>query len=399
MMKKLMVKGVILFLFAIWAPVSQFAGNCFTGDPAFSVSAASHCPQEPPSNFHVSSYTNTSITMKWTENTPGLYYWITCHDNTTNTAMGMVVVQGDEYTWATLPSAHSFSFTAAASSCMEGPPGAVANADGKTGIIIVDEIVNFNACEPPFTPGSPGSPSIKISIAASQNAQGIYEPAYTARFNYLGIPYKFALVFDENNQKVYLEECPDGDPNNRFYVNTSSNNDIGSIFFGSQEFQQYAVEVVRIDQLSVDNPAMAIVSMRISYIQPITNFGHCNNVGTGGGISLLNSTNTGQSNIAAQPFDSKSGVSSGVRNTTDRPSPNPFTEYATLRYTLDSDGPVNIRLFDPMGRLVQTVENTTQQSAGTYEATVNGEGLPGSVYYLHLQTNGDTKVFPIVKRQ
>ncbi len=393
MMKKHLVKGFLLLLFALWAPAFQAAPGHFVA-PANLVTVDLSCPEPPPSGFHAVSNTYNSITLKWVENTPGLYYWITGHDNTTNTGLGTVVVTGDEYTWGSLPYPHDFTFTIGASSCVEGPPGGTASANGKTGIIIVDDLVLFSPCNNSNISLPPGLMNFKITVGAAQFAnQGVLDNMYTANFSYQSDPCQFAVGYDEGESKVYLEKVPESDPRNRFFTQCSQNNQVGSIYYKLSA--ESNIEVLRIDQLEVDNMNPA-ANMRINLLQALSTYTYCN---CSGSPSFLNATTTSHSNNVKQALESNKRLSFGSVKPAGQVSPNPFSGSTTVRYTLDADGPIAIRLYDPMGRLVKLVENSAQQSAGSYEATVHAEDLPDGVYYLHVQTANRREVFPIVKRQ
>jgi endonuclease/exonuclease/phosphatase family metal-dependent hydrolase len=69
------------------------------------------------------------------------------------------------------------------------------------------------------------------------------------------------------------------------------------------------------------------------------------------------------------------------------PSPNPFTDAATLTYTLDRSGPVRVELFDALGRRVSMFEDPARP-AGTYLVRFNGNVLPPGLYVVRL-TAGD----------
>jgi hypothetical protein len=69
------------------------------------------------------------------------------------------------------------------------------------------------------------------------------------------------------------------------------------------------------------------------------------------------------------------------------PYPNPFTDEATLTYTLDRSGPVRVELFDALGRRVSAFEDAARP-AGTYLVRFNGSALTPGLYVVHL-TAGD----------
>jgi hypothetical protein len=68
-----------------------------------------------------------------------------------------------------------------------------------------------------------------------------------------------------------------------------------------------------------------------------------------------------------------------------RNHPEPFTGSTEIDYGLADDGIVHLRVYDVHGRLVsEPVQGF--MSAGSHRATFSGEGLPGGVYFYHLET-------------
>jgi len=72
------------------------------------------------------------------------------------------------------------------------------------------------------------------------------------------------------------------------------------------------------------------------------------------------------------------------------PYPNPFTETATLTYTLDQPGPVRLELFDALGRRVAVIEDEARP-AGEYRVRFYGDALTPGLYVVRL-TAGDRVV-------
>ncbi|WP_259066648.1 T9SS type A sorting domain-containing protein [Salinibacter ruber] len=62
---------------------------------------------------------------------------------------------------------------------------------------------------------------------------------------------------------------------------------------------------------------------------------------------------------------------------------------ATVRYTLTKQQEVTVRLYDALGRQVRTVLN--EEQAGRRERTLDVGSLPSGVYFLRLQSNGQTR--------
>lgn len=114
--------------------------------------------------------------------------------------------------------------------------------------------------------------------------------------------------------------------------------------------------------------------------------------------SLLSKSKAfGQNDNGLTP--SKVALRSSDITLVNHPNPNPFSRSVALTYSIEEAGPVAISLCDAMGRLVRTVENTATQPAGQYDISIDGTGLPDGVYFLHLLTGENRKVFALVKRE
>lgn len=60
--------------------------------------------------------------------------------------------------------------------------------------------------------------------------------------------------------------------------------------------------------------------------------------------------------------------------------PNPFNPITIIKYQLKDKSPVTLKVYDIMGREVQTLVNTIQES-GYYEVPFNGENLSSGIYF------------------
>lgn len=66
--------------------------------------------------------------------------------------------------------------------------------------------------------------------------------------------------------------------------------------------------------------------------------------------------------------------------------PNPFSQTTTISYTLPEDGFVSLKVFNVLGMEVAELVNTNQ-SAGTYTVSFNGDDLNGGIYFCTLRVN------------
>ena len=72
--------------------------------------------------------------------------------------------------------------------------------------------------------------------------------------------------------------------------------------------------------------------------------------------------------------------------------PNPFNTATTIRFNVVEAGHVTLRVYDTMGRLVNTLADQYFE-AGEYERTwdarlINGANAPSGVYFYTLESSG-----------
>jgi endo-1,4-beta-xylanase len=101
--------------------------------------------------------------------------------------------------------------------------------------------------------------------------------------------------------------------------------------------------------------------------------------------------------------DNPTGVemtASGLPSTyqLDQNFPNPFNPATSIRYSIPTTSQVTLKVFDILGRQVQTLVNTTQRP-GQYTVTFNAQNLASGVYFYQLNAGGtiDTKKLMLLK--
>ena len=82
--------------------------------------------------------------------------------------------------------------------------------------------------------------------------------------------------------------------------------------------------------------------------------------------------------------------------TLDAAYPNPFTDAATVSYTLSRPGPVELEVFDALGRRVAVV-SSAYQVPGTHRVLVDGSTLAPGVYVARLTAGGQTATLRMVR--
>ena len=70
--------------------------------------------------------------------------------------------------------------------------------------------------------------------------------------------------------------------------------------------------------------------------------------------------------------------------------PNPFNPSTTIRYSITHTTNVTLKVFDVLGREVQTLVNA-QQAPGQYSVTLNAQGLGSGVYFYRLNAGAFTQ--------
>ena len=68
----------------------------------------------------------------------------------------------------------------------------------------------------------------------------------------------------------------------------------------------------------------------------------------------------------------------------DQNYPNPWNPSTTIHYQVPSNTKVEIKLYNPIGREVETLVNGLQ-TAGEHEITLNGINLSSGVYYYQMK--------------
>jgi len=92
--------------------------------------------------------------------------------------------------------------------------------------------------------------------------------------------------------------------------------------------------------------------------------------------------------------DSNSDLNNSEKGLSIQNFPNPFNPETNIQYTLQSDGEVNIQIFDVQGKKVRSLLNQ-YQSAGTHTAlwdglSESGNHVPSGIYFLRLSAGSET---------
>jgi hypothetical protein len=102
-----------------------------------------------------------------------------------------------------------------------------------------------------------------------------------------------------------------------------------------------------------------------------------------GNVIAIGSSGTiirGQIRIPPEPPPPQNGVFAFLFQN----YPNPFYPSTTIRFALDHTAIVALKVFDLLGRQVETLVQE-ELGAGNYERSFDGSGLPSGVYFCRLQ--------------
>ena len=84
---------------------------------------------------------------------------------------------------------------------------------------------------------------------------------------------------------------------------------------------------------------------------------------------------------------STSGIDFVTGNNSMRVYPNPIQREALLSYSLNHDETVTIKVYDVLGRTVQTIMANNSQTAGNYTESLNVAALPPGIYFINLSNS------------
>lgn len=91
----------------------------------------------------------------------------------------------------------------------------------------------------------------------------------------------------------------------------------------------------------------------------------------------------------------KSELSSPKAFRLDQNYPNPFNPTTTIRYTLEKNGPVSLKLFSVTGQELMTLVNQ-HQKAGTHHVILNAKMLPSGVFFYRLSVGNQSQIKKLI---
>jgi len=75
--------------------------------------------------------------------------------------------------------------------------------------------------------------------------------------------------------------------------------------------------------------------------------------------------------------------------------PNPFASFTNVRFTLMQSGPVTLNVYDPSGRLLETLEEG-EMAAGGHSVEIDGSVLSSGIYLIRLQSGSESAMTRVV---
>ena len=80
-------------------------------------------------------------------------------------------------------------------------------------------------------------------------------------------------------------------------------------------------------------------------------------------------------------------------------SPNPSKDYTMLSWTLPASDKVSADLFDPEGRLVQTLFHDLEMISGNHQKRIVwSPAIPAGVYYLRFSVDKESQMIKLIKQ-
>lgn len=357
--------------------------------PVLLSAQSQNCQAPPPTWVMMTNSSPTSITLAWAP-TPGpaiSQYIVDGYDVTEGSDIPNVVVSGSTAacTIPNLKAGHLYSFDISASYCTDGQAQAMnINFQGWSGTIIVTQIIELhNPCTPSNILYPQGGSSNNFSILqSSAPPPGPYNNALVAELSYEQEIVHFGIAQYQNRMFIGQRTPPLTNYGFDFYPDPSDDD----IAYLERKVDGKRVLTAEYVDYSVSSGKATV---RITFDEPLTYFKYC----------APNGVIHGDPNPPGERSDGEfvNSAPESENMIPSAPAPNPFSESVSLGYSLSKELPVEIGVYDPIGRLVRTVEQNASKPAGQYNATVDGAGLSAGVYFLRVRIGENSKVFSLVK--
>lgn len=366
----------LLFFIALLWPAFFSANPKSDEKPLFPAPVGTiwSCPAPAPTSLEATNVTPTSISLAWAPIVaPSLVYFkVEGYDLTAGASLPTYIVTTNSITYTGLTAGHTYHFDVSASYCSNGPFGETTGINVGIPTIIIDDIVGLQS---PCAPGNPLSTGQDLSYNFCVQQSSSPEP-YTNGF--VG-----SITF--NNQQLQFAAANYGGNISVGELSTNNSN-FSFVKNGDSEaicyFDVSGVPTTPLFTITHLSGTPVIPTLKIKFLTNCGNFTSC---GSPCGVAS----------------DRSDGSSVEIENPSEifanPPAPNPFDEFTILRYQLEKEVPVEVALYDATGRLVRSVVKESLQGKGQYEVVIEGDELSDGVYFLHTQTDGQNKVFTLIK--
>ncbi|MCC7505774.1 MAG: T9SS type A sorting domain-containing protein [Saprospiraceae bacterium] len=411
-------------LLALWLLGQPSMAVPSFSEPVAPVAAAEEiCELPPPDTVWITGATQNSIKIAWTP-VPGAYSYkasVVNLDGGGAPPDQVILAPQTEALFTVTPG--KYQFTVKATSCANGSYGEGRTVIGSTAIII-DEIVyefctpsaqrmpaDFTVCVPYGNAADSKAPVRALAMEGTVGLPGQQQTPWNLDFR-LMMPCPGAFAYDiieDQTSNIIVSGMPVG--NGSFYelsfytqspfalifkitsmswctsnpaiVCPGNNNNGCGHGFGSCIVDFAPSQMVVVDAVLDNNVGM---DSGTKCMGRASNFGWCIN------NPVMYKTAPGHDHTDPHTF-SASDSPDGLL----RVAPNPLTFGATITYGLVEDSPVQLTLYDAMGRPVKTLEQSTLTLAGVYNYDLDANDLPPGAYYLVLQTAQERRITTIVK--
>jgi len=269
------------------------------------------------------------------------------------------------------------------SKCAEGEFGDASYTEGTTGIIIIDMVGGFQ--EGGCTPNTPFSGNQHLlCVKKSTFVTSPFNNESKGRITFDGTGCTFGFAYTEQAgavPKLTVVPLTMTGPFNFQQVGTG----MVKCTYGSSPLQQIELFNVSPQEMTATD-AKAFIKFSEAFSMAGGHYAYCTRCGEGDGKGR--SSDEDGTAVALTNEESPILV-----------SPNPFTEYTRIQYSVAVPTLVNIQLYDAIGRLVHTVQPNTLVEAGEYTATVQGSSLPKGSYFAVVQKGDQHQVISLVKQE
>lgn len=382
MLKK--VSAILIAVLLSICPLALFANSPTlpTGpEPNFSCP-----PAAAPTNFVLMGVMPTSISIAWSGADAYFYRVETTDETAMITYPPKFVGHATSTTIDDLIEAHQHTIRISASNCPDGPwgPEFVSPPIG-SGTFIVEDILALNQCTPPNNYGGITERVFCVSKSATAPplaVANVFIGKIKKTSNQLETTFGVAYYDDVNAIATARFGKVGNVPANNYIL---SDGDEETVHCFYQEGANPRIHIFTLELLPVMSTQMIKVRLIPVDASGFT-YSSCGDIGCsgtlpgGGGGKDRSSVGTTQ-----EPFIAL-------------PSPNPFSESTALRYELTAPEEVSIHLYDAIGKLVKTVQETTLLPEGEHTATISGADLRSGTYFAVVQKGAQRQVVPLIKQ-